>query len=221
MGASITYGELDRMSRDFAAYLQKVAGLKRGDRVAIMLPNLLQYPVALFGVLRAGMVVVNVNPMYTVRELEHQLRDSGAAAIVVLENFANTLQKALAKTAVRTVVTTQVGDLFPRAKGLVTNLVVKHVKKMVPRWKIADTVKVRAALRAGRRVGLDEVALTHDDIAFLQYTGGTTGVAKGAVLTHRNLVANVQQVAAWIARDLGHGVEKAILPLCRCAAVPL
>jgi long-chain acyl-CoA synthetase len=213
MGASITYAELDRLSREFAAYLQKVAGLKRGDRVAIMLPNLLQYPVALFGVLRAGMVVVNVNPMYTVRELEHQLHDSGAAAIVVLENFANTLQKALAKVPVRTIVTTQVGDLFPRPKALVTNLVVKHLKKMVPRWKIPGTVKLRAALRAGRGHTLDDVALTHDDIAFLQYTGGTTGVAKGAVLTHRNLVANVQQVAAWIARDLGHGVEKAILPL--------
>ena len=213
MGASITYHALDRASRDFGAWLQHVAGLAKGDRVAIMLPNLLQYPVALFGALRAGMTVVNVNPMYTARELLHQLKDSGATVIVVLENFAHVVQQVLAETAVRTVVTTQVGDLFPRAKGIVTNLVVKHVKKMVPRWRIAGAVPIRAALRQGRAHALDDVTLTHDDIAFLQYTGGTTGVAKGAMLTHGNLVANVQQVAAWIARDLEDGKETAILPL--------
>ena len=213
MGVSITYRQLDRASREFGAYLQKVIGLQKGDRVAIMLPNLLQYPVALFGVLRVGMTVVNVNPMYTARELDYQLNDSGATAIVVLENFAHTLQKVLAQTPIKTVITTQIGDLFPWPKGLVTNLVVKHVKKMVPQWHIANTVKFRAALRAGRGQTLDDVPLNHDDIAFLQYTGGTTGVAKGAVLTHRNMVANLQQVAAWIARDLEEGKETAILPL--------
>ncbi len=213
MGVSITYRELDRASREFGAYLQKVIGLHKGDRVAIMLPNLLQYPVALFGALRAGMTVVNVNPMYTARELAHQLNDSGATAIVVLENFAHTLQDVLVRTPIKTVITTQIGDLFPRPKRLVTNLVVKHVKKMVPRWHIANTVKFGAALRAGRAQTLEDVPLNHDDIAFLQYTGGTTGVAKGAILTHGNLVANVQQVAAWIARDLQDGKEKAILPL--------
>jgi long-chain acyl-CoA synthetase len=213
MGASITYGALDRQSREFGAYLQKVIGLKKGDRVAIMLPNLLQYPVALFGTLRAGMTVVNVNPMYTARELEHQLNDSGATVIVVLENFAHTLQQVLAKTPIKTVITTQVGDLFPQPKALLTNLVVKHVKKMVPPWHIPNAIEFRDVLRQGRAHTLDDVPLNHDDVAFLQYTGGTTGVAKGAILTHRNLVANVQQVAAWIARDLLDGKETAILPL--------
>jgi long-chain acyl-CoA synthetase len=213
MGVSITYRQLDLASRAFGAYLQKVLGLTKGDRVAIMLPNLLQYPVALFGVLRAGMTVVNVNPMYTVRELEHQLNDSGATAIVVLENFAHTLQTALPRTPIKTVITTQIGDLFPWPKRLVTNLVVKHVKKMVPPWDIANTVDFSVALRAGQPQALADVPINHDDVAFLQYTGGTTGVAKGAVLTHGNLVANVLQVAAWIARDLHDGTEKAILPL--------
>jgi long-chain acyl-CoA synthetase len=213
MGVSITYRQLDLASRAFGAYLQKVLGLKKGDRVAIMLPNLLQYPVALFGVLRTGMTVVNVNPMYTARELEHQLNDSGATAIVVLENFAHTLQTALPRTPIKTVITTQIGDLFPWPKQLITNLVVKHVKKMVPPWHIANTVDFKAALLGGQAQALDDVPLNHDDVAFLQYTGGTTGVAKGAVLTHGNLVANVLQVAAWIARDLHDGTEKAILPL--------
>ncbi len=213
MGVSITYDALDRASREFGAYLQKGIGLQKGDRVAIMLPNLLQYPVALFGTLRAGMTVVNVNPMYTARELEHQLKDSGATAIVVLENFAHTLQEVLAKTPIKTVITTQIGDLFPWPKALLTNLVVKHVKKMVPPWQIPNAIEFKAILRGGRAQVLDDVPLHHDDIAFLQYTGGTTGVAKGAILTHRNLVANVQQVAAWIARDLLDGKETAILPL--------
>jgi len=213
MGATLTYGGLDSASRDFAAYLQKTLGLVKGERVAIMLPNLLQYPVVLFGALRAGLAVVNVNPLYTARELRHQLNDSGATAIVVLENFACTLQEVIADTGIRTVVTTEVGDLLPAAKRLVTNFVVKRVKKMVPPWHIANAVPFRRALRAGRAQVQDEVALGHDDIAFLQYTGGTTGVAKGAILTHGNLVANLQQVSAWIARDLREGVEIAILPL--------
>jgi len=213
MGVSISYRELDEASRAFGAYLQKVAGLRRGDRVAIMLPNLLQYPVALFGALRAGMTVVNTNPLYTARELEHQLKDSGALAIVVLENFAATLQQVLPRTSVRTVITTQIGDLFPAVKSLLVNFVVKHVKKMVPTWSIPGTTTFKAALAAGRAQTLDDVPLTLEDIAFLQYTGGTTGVAKGAMLTHGNLVANLQQVAAWIARDFADGKEVAVIPL--------
>ena len=213
MSVAISYRELDQLSRSFASYLQNDLGLAKGDRVAIMLPNLLQYPVALFGTLRAGLTVVNVNPLYTARELEHQLRDSGATAIVVLENFARTLQEVLPKTPVKTVIATQLGDLFPGFKGLLTNLVVKHVKKMVPDWDIPAAVGFKQALQAGSRSQLKDVPLTHEDIAFLQYTGGTTGVAKGAVLTHGNMVANLQQVAAWIARDLGEGVEITVLPL--------
>jgi long-chain acyl-CoA synthetase len=159
------------------------------------------------------MVVVNVNPFYTPRELEHQLNDAGAAAIVVLENFAHMLAKAIASTSVRTVITTQVGDLLPPLKRLLTNVVVKHVKKLVPRWQLAGAVNFNRVLAAGRAQSLDDVALTHDDLAFLQYTGGTTGVAKGAMLTHRNMVANVLQVGAWLARDLNDGVETVVIPL--------
>jgi len=213
MGVSITYRELDHLSRDFAAYLQKVAGLKKGDRMAIMLPNLLQYPIALFGAQRAGVVVVNTNPLYTARELEHQLKDSGATAIVVLENFAHTLEEVLPRTPVKTIITTQIGDMFPAFKRMLTNLVVKHVKKMVPEWHLAQTTTFNEALAAGRAHTLDDVAVRLDDLAFLQYTGGTTGVAKGAMLTQANMVANVQQVATWIARDLLDGKEVAIIPL--------
>ena len=215
MGASLTYAQLDRASRDFAAWLQKVRHLRPGDRVAIMMPNLLQYPVALFGALRAGLVVVNVNPQYTAPELEHQLKDSGAAAIVVLENFAHTLQEVLARNPGLTpaVVTTEVGDLFPAVKELLTNVVVKYVKHLVPAWKIAGSVEFNAALRAGREQTLDDVPRQHGDTAFLQYTGGTTGVAKGAVLTHGNLVANVLQVGAWIAHDMVDGKEILVCPL--------
>ena len=215
MGSSMTYAELDRSSRDFAAYLQTTLGLRRGDRVAIMMPNLLQYPVVLFGVLRAGLVVVNVNPQYTVPELEHQLEDSGASAIVVLENFAHTLQQVLEKnpTLNPAVITTEVGDMLPAVKRLVTNLVVKYVKRMVPAWTIAGATELNAGLRAGRGQEVEDVPLNHDDMAFLQYTGGTTGVAKGAVLTHGNLVANVLQMTAWMARDLVEGKEVFVCPL--------
>ncbi|HET9700811.1 MAG TPA: AMP-binding protein [Burkholderiales bacterium] len=213
MGVNLRFGELDRASRDFGAFLQQVSGLQKGDRVAIMLPNLLQYPVALFGALRAGLTVVNVNPLYTATELEHQLKDSGATAIVVLENFARTLQEVIARTQVRTVITTQVGDLFPAPKSLLINLAVKHLKKMVPQWRIAGTTSFRQALKAGSGQALDPVPLGHDDIAFLQYTGGTTGVAKGAVLTHGNMVANLAQLGAWIARDMQAGKETLITPL--------
>ncbi|MES2879319.1 MAG: AMP-binding protein [Pseudomonadota bacterium] len=215
MGISITYAELDQYSRDFAAYLQNTAGLRKGDRVALMMPNLLQYPVALFGALRAGLVVVNVNPQYTVPELEYQLKDCGAAAMVVLENFAHTLQEVLHKNPALSlmVITTAVGDLFPVVKEVLTNVVVKYVKKMVPQWKIEGATGFNAALRAGRAQALHHVPLHHADVAFLQYTGGTTGVAKGAVLTHGNMVANVQQLGAWIAHDLRDGEETMACPL--------
>ncbi len=213
MGTVMTYRQLDEASRAFAAWLQKVAKLQRGDRVALMLPNLLQYPVALFGVLRAGMVAVNTNPLYTPRELEHQLKDSGATAIVVLENFAHTVAKVIAATPLRTVVTTQVGDLLSPLKRLLTNAVVKHVKKLVPAWHLAGAVDFRSALAAGRAAQLDEVALTRNDLAFLQYTGGTTGVAKGAMLSHGNMVANVLQVAAWVSPNLNDGQETLVMPL--------
>jgi len=215
MGTSITYAELDRSSRNFAAYLQKTLGLHTGDRVAIMMPNLLQYPVALFGVLRAGLVVVSVNPQYTPPELEHQLKDSGAVAIVVLENFAHALQEVLDNnpTLNPVVITTEVGDMFPLVKALLTNVVVKYVKHMVPAWKFSGSSTFNAALRAGRGQELEDVPLNHNDTAFLQYTGGTTGVAKSAVLTHGNLVANVQQLGAWMARDLVDGKEVFVCPL--------
>ena len=213
LGVTITYRELDQLSRDFGAYLQKVAGLKKGERLAIMLPNLLQYPIALFGAQRAGIVVVNTNPLYTARELEHQLKDSGAAAIVVLENFAHTLEQVLPRTGVKTVITTQIGDLLPAFKRILTNLVVKHVKKLVPEWHLAKSVSFTDALAAGRAEPLEDVAIEPDDLAFLQYTGGTTGVAKGAMLTQANMVANLQQLSAWIGRDLKDGQEVAVIPL--------
>ena len=213
MGTVMTFRQLDDASRAFAAWLQKVAGLKRGDRAALMMPNLLQYPVVLFGVLRAGMVVVNVNPLYTPRELKHQLIDSGATAIVVLENFAHTLEQAIGATPLRTVVTTQVGDLLPPLRRLLTNAVVKHVKKLVPTWQLPGAVDFRHALADGRALTPDELLLTHDDLAFLQYTGGTTGVAKGVMLSHGNMVANVLQVAAWISPNLSDGKEILVIPL--------
>jgi long-chain acyl-CoA synthetase len=213
MGATIDYAELDRLSRDFASWLQNAAGLKKEDRVAIMLPNLLQYPVAIFGALRAGFIVVNCNPLYTPRELEHQLNDSGAKAIVILENFATTLQEVIGKTAVRKVVTTQLGDMLGFPKSLLVNYVVKHKKKLVPPWDLPGSVTFRKALAEGARHTLAEPPLTHEDIAFLQYTGGTTGVSKGAMLTHGNIVANLQQTAAWIGAGLAPGKEIVITAL--------
>lgn len=212
MGVALTYGELDRLSRDFGTYLQ-VIGLRRGDRVAIMLPNLLQYPVALFGALRAGMVVVNVNPLYTARELQHQLADSGAVAIVVLENFAHTVQEVIATTAVRHIITTQVGDLFPPLRRWPVNFAIKRVRRMVPRWQLPGALAFNQALKSGARQTPTDVALGHEDIAFLQYTGGTTGVAKGTILTHGNMVANVEQTSAWIGGTLKEGIEVVITPL--------
>ena len=213
MGATIDYAELDRLSRHFASWLQNVAGLKKDDRVAIMMPNLLQYPVAIFGVLRAGFIVVNCNPLYTPRELEHQLNDSGAQAIVILENFAKTLQEVIGKTQIRKVVTSQLGDMLGFPKSLIVNYVVKHKKKLVPPWDLPGSTTFRKALAEGARHALVEPTLTHDDIAFLQYTGGTTGVSKGAMLTHGNIVANLQQTSAWIGRGLKEGTEIVITAL--------
>jgi long-chain acyl-CoA synthetase len=213
MGVTLSYDELDRLSRNFGVYLQQGLGLQKGERVAIMLPNLLQYPVALFGALRAGLVVVNVNPLYTARELQHQLADSGAATIVVLENFAHTLEQVVTATDVRHIISTQVGDLFPPVKACLVNFIVKRLRRHVPHWQLPTAVSFKAALKSGRHYQLQDVALAHDDIAFLQYTGGTTGVAKGAVLTHGNLVANVEQTSAWIGGTLEKGREVVVTPL--------
>jgi long-chain acyl-CoA synthetase len=213
LGQTMSYAALERMSRDFAAFLQGLSGMAKGERVAIMSPNLLQYPVALFGILRAGMTVVNVNPMYTPRELEHQLKDSGARAIVILENFASTLQQVLKNTPVEHVITTQVGDLLPVPKRWIVNFVIKKMKKMVPDWRIEGALTFRAALARGAAAQLKPVKVTRDDIAFLQYTGGTTGIAKGAMLTHRNILANVEQTGAWVSGSFKEGTEIVIAPL--------
>ena len=196
MGKSITFGELDTQSMAFAAWLQ-ANGCRKGTRVALMMPNILQYPVCLFGILRAGCTVVNVNPLYTARELEHQLNDSGAEVIVVVENFARTVQEVVAKTKVRRVIVTSIGELLG-VKGLLVDFVLRHVKKMVPRWSLPRSIRLSAALSEGRRGKFERVPLGHDDLAFLQYTGGTTGVAKGAMLLHRNIVANLLQARAWV-----------------------
>ncbi|HQR10375.1 MAG TPA: AMP-binding protein [Casimicrobiaceae bacterium] len=213
LGRTITYGELERLTREFAGFLQGLPGMAKGDRVAIMAPNILQYPIALFGILRAGMTVVNVNPLYTPRELEHQLKDSGAKAIVVLENFASVLQQVVKSTPVQWVITTQVGDMLPGPKRLMVNLVIKRVKKMVPAWRIDGSIDFRTALARGARSSLKPVDLTRDDIAFLQYTGGTTGVSKGAMLTHRNILANLEQTGVWVSGSFKEGQEIAMAPL--------
>ena len=209
----LTYAELERQSRRFGAFLQGRLGLAKGERIAIMLPNLLQYPVALFGALRAGLVVVNINPLYTARELADQLADSGARAAVVLENFAQTLEQALPSAPLPYVVTTQVGDLFPAPKRWAVNLAVKHLKRMVPRWRIAGSIGFRDALNAGATLKLERPNPAPDDLAFLQYTGGTTGAPKGAMLTHANMVANVEQTVAWIGDTLVPGRETMLTAL--------
>jgi long-chain acyl-CoA synthetase len=201
MGRSMTYKELEQQSRKLGAWMQKEAALKKGARVAIMLPNVLQYPVVLFAALRAGLVIVNTNPLYTPPELEHQLQDSGAEAIVVLENFAHILQKVIARTKVRVVLVTAVGDLLSFPKSWIVNYVVRRVRKQVPNWQIAGARSFASALAAGGRCSLDEVDVGPEDLAFLQYTGGTTGVSKGAMLTHGNVVANVLQARAWVAPE--------------------
>lgn len=213
MGHSLSYGELDRMSAEFAAWLRKDLGLAHGTRVAIMLPNLLQYPVALFGILRAGMTVVNVNPLYTARELKHQLADSGAEAILILENFCATLEKVIADTPVKHVAVTGIGDLLPFPKRHIVNFVIRRVKKMVPAWELPGHTRLERALACGREAGFSPVKVSQEDIAFLQYTGGTTGVSKGAMLTHRNMVANLRQMHAWIGELIDEGEEVVITAL--------
>jgi long-chain acyl-CoA synthetase len=197
MGTALTYAQMERDSRSFGAWLQQQAGLKSGDRIAIMLPNILQYPVAMFGALRAGLTVVNTNPLYTAAELEHQLKDSGAAAVIVLENFAAILQQVMPRTSVRCVIVTGVGDRLNWPKGSIVNWVLRRVRRQVPAWSIKDARRFNQVIDQGRSLELLPVTLDHNDLAYLQYTGGTTGVAKGAMLTHGNMVANILQARAW------------------------
>jgi long-chain acyl-CoA synthetase len=203
MGTTLTYRDVDRLSLRFASYLQNTLGLIKGERVAIMLPNILQYPVALFGIFRAGLVAVNVNPLYTARELRHQLSDSGARCIIVLENFAHTVQEVIDDTAIDHVITTQVGDLLKFPKCHIVNFALKHIKKSIPAFSLPGSTKFPAALWAGKHSKLTPVELGYADLAFLQYTGGTTGLSKGAMLSHRNMVFNVGQSLAWIGETLG------------------
>jgi long-chain acyl-CoA synthetase len=210
---ALTFGELDRLSRDFAAWLQS-RGMRKGDRIALMMPNILQYPIALFGALRAGMVVVNTNPMYTPRELRHQLQDSGARAIVIVENFASVLEKVLGDIEIEQVITTRIGDQLGFPKGLMVNLALKYVKKAIPAFRLPGAIRFDDTLKGGAKQKLEPVGLGLDDLAFLQYTGGTTGVAKGAMLTHHNLVANMQQSKAWmIPAGIGKEIEYVITAL--------
>lgn len=213
MGKALTYAELDRLSAAFAAYLRKELGLQAGARVALMMPNVLQYPVALFGVLRAGCVVVNVNPLYTPRELQHQLSDSGAEALVVLENFAHTVEQVRDAVPLKHIFVTGLGDLLGGVKGALVNFVVRHIRKMVPAWSLPGHVRLSDALRRGGRHAFERLALAPDDVAFLQYTGGTTGRAKGAVLTHGNIVANMTQAHAWVRSRIADGEELIVTAL--------
>ena len=213
MGKTLSYAEIDRLSNQFACFLQNDLKLSRGDRVAIMMPNLLQYPIALFGALRAGMIVVNCNPLYTPRELEHQLKDSGSKAIVIVANFAKTLETALPKTDVKHVIVTEIGDLLGFPKKYIVNAVIKHVKKMVPDYNLPKAISFSSALNSGKSTSLSRPVLKSDDIAFLQYTGGTTGVSKGAILTHGNIIANMLQAKAWIQFLIRDGEEIIITPL--------
>ena len=211
MGASLSYAQLDALSLAFASWLQKKSGLVAGDRVALMMPNILQYPIALFGALRAGMVVVNTNPLYTPRELEHQLKDSGAKVIIIVENFMHVLQQVLPRTDLKHVLTTRIGDLLGFPRGMLVNFILKYVRKQVPEWSMPGAETFKSALGSGLGLKLDPVELTGEHIAFLQYTGGTTGVSKAAVLTHRNIVANVLQGDAWMEPALKPGESLVVI----------
>jgi long-chain acyl-CoA synthetase len=212
LGTTLSYAEVDARSRDFAAWLT-ANGMRKGERIALMLPNVLQFPVALFGALRAGLVVVNTNPLYTARELEHQLRDSGATCIVVLANFAHVVQKVIARTSVRSVIVTQLGDLLRFPKGAIVSWAARRVKRLVPEYRIAGALSFREVLDAGSRLRFAPPPIDAEDLAFLQYTGGTTGIAKGAMLSHRNLVANLEQVATLWSSIVEDGAEVVITPL--------
>ena len=215
MGKTLTYAEVGKLAQDFASYLQNVLKLPLGERVAIMLPNLLQYPIALFGILQAGLVAVNTNPLYTPRELEHQLKDSGATTIIVLENFANTLELVLPRTQIKHVIVASVGEMFGFFKGTLMNFVLRKIKKMVPEYRISGAIPFQTTLKEGAAHTFRPVTLTREDTALLQYTGGTTGVAKGAVLSHGNICANMLQAKEWIKNQLREGKETVI------AALPL
>ena len=215
MGKTLTYAEVGKLAQDFASYLQNVLKLPRGERVAIMLPNLLQYPIALFGILQAGLVAVNTNPLYTPRELEHQLKDSGATTIIVLENFANTLELVLPRTQIKHVIVASVGEMFGFFKGTLMNFVLRKIKKMVPEYRISGAIPFQTTLKEGAAHTFRPVTLTREDTALLQYTGGTTGVAKGAILSHGNICANMLQAKEWIKNQLREGKETVI------AALPL
>lgn len=215
MGKTLTYAEVGKLAENFASYLQNVLKLPRGERVAIMLPNLLQYPIALFGILQAGLVAVNTNPLYTPRELEHQLKDSGATTIIVLENFANTLELVLPRTQIKHVIVASVGEMFGFFKGTLMNFVLRKIKKMVPEYRIPGAIPFQTTLKEGAAHTFRPVTLTREDTALLQYTGGTTGVAKGAILSHGNICANMLQAKEWIKNQLREGKETVI------AALPL
>ncbi|MBU2712367.1 AMP-binding protein [Zooshikella harenae] len=212
-GCTITYGELYQLSGQFAAFLQNKTDLQPGDRIAIQMPNLIQFPIAVFGALRAGLIVVNTNPLYTEREMEHQFKDSGAKALVVLANMASLAEKVVPKTAIKHVIVTQIGDMLPFVKRTVINAVVKHVKKLVPSYHLPEAIAFRHALSDGSRYTFRPVAVQADDVAVLQYTGGTTGVAKGAMLTHRNIIANMLQAKSMMGKDLAMAQETIIAPL--------
>jgi long-chain acyl-CoA synthetase len=211
-GKELTYGQVDDYSRAFGARMQAM-GLKPGDRIAIMMPNVLQYPIAVFGALRAGLVVVNTNPLYTARELKHQLKDSGAKAIVIMENFANVLEAVIDDTEIEHVITTSIGEMIGFPKGTIMDFVLRRIKKMIPAYSLPSAVKFAKVLAQGSGETLTPVKLTHDDLAFLQYTGGTTGVSKGAMLTHGNMVANMQQSSAWLGNNIELGEEVIITAL--------
>ncbi|WP_371233917.1 long-chain-fatty-acid--CoA ligase FadD1 [Pseudomonas sp. QE6] len=213
LGKTLTYGEMYKLSGDFAAYLQQHTDLKPGDRIAVQLPNVLQYPVVVFGAMRAGLIVVNTNPLYTAREMEHQFNDSGAKALVCLANMAHLAEEVLPKTGIRNVIVTEVGDMLPPLKRFIVNFAVKHIKKMVPAYNLPQAQKLTDVLAKGRGKAVAEVSPKSDDVAVLQYTGGTTGVAKGAMLTHRNLVANMLQCKALMGANLNEGCEILIAPL--------
>ncbi|MBT8439125.1 MAG: AMP-binding protein, partial [Gammaproteobacteria bacterium] len=212
-GKTINYKETRQFTSQLGAYLKNELGLEKGAKVAVMMPNLLQNPVAIFGILRAGMVVVNTNPLYTARELKHQMNDSGAEAIIIVENFCHVLEEVIDDTPVKHVIVTRMGDMLPFPKSAIVNFVVKSIKKMVPAYKLPGAVPFKKALKLGSQHRFETVPTSHDDIAFLQYTGGTTGVSKGAVLTNRNMVANMQQASAWIDNVMEEGKETIITAL--------